>query len=264
MAMQSPPVGIGTFRAYECPSWTGAANCPDRREQDLLAKVLQRQHFETGTAVNMETQGDNPSDRTRHTLLRRVRDVSDQAAWSEFVADYGPRILRWCTRHGLQESDCADVVQDVLTRLVAAMRSFQYDPQKGRFRGWLKTVTTNAIHDFVKHHQRPGAGSGDSAVGRLLNAVEDPETVKDLSHALERQAEIEMFREAESRVRVRVKPTNWEAWFLGVREQMKAGDVAQKLGIQITDVYVARSRINTMISDEVRKLESLDLSHEQE
>jgi RNA polymerase sigma-70 factor (ECF subfamily) len=40
------------------------------------------------------------------TLLDRIRrDPKDQAAWSEFVARYGPRIRRWCHGWGLQEAD---------------------------------------------------------------------------------------------------------------------------------------------------------------
>ena len=35
--------------------------------------------------------------KTSLTLLGRLRrDPKDQAAWSDFIARYGPRILRWC------------------------------------------------------------------------------------------------------------------------------------------------------------------------
>ena len=44
--------------------------------------------------------------KTSPTLLGRLRrDPKDQAAWSEFVARYGPRIRRWCHGWGLQEAD---------------------------------------------------------------------------------------------------------------------------------------------------------------
>ena len=56
--------------------------------------------------------------KTSLTLLDRLRrDPKDQAAWSEFVARYGPRILQWCRGWGLQESDAQDVTQDVLLKL---------------------------------------------------------------------------------------------------------------------------------------------------
>ena len=78
--------------------------------------------------------------KTSLTLLGRLRrDPKDQAAWSEFVARYGPRILQWCRGWGLQESDAQDVTQDVLLMLNGLMARFVYDPS-GSFRGWLKTL----------------------------------------------------------------------------------------------------------------------------
>ena len=78
--------------------------------------------------------------KTSLTLLGRLRrNPKDQAAWSEFVARYGPRNLQWCRGWGLQESDAQDVTQDVLLRLNLLMARFVYDPS-GSFRGWLKTL----------------------------------------------------------------------------------------------------------------------------
>ncbi len=207
----------------------------------------------------MQQDTSHSEHKTRGTLLSRVRDVSDVEAWREFVDDYGPLILKWCEKHGLQEADSADVVQEVLASLVTAMRNFDYNPGRGRFRGWLKTVTQNAVIDFVKSRQRPGQGSGDSAVGRILEACESKDTVDALSRALEQQAEVELLREAEACVKLRVKPVNFDAWRLSIRESMKAPEIAAQLRIDVTDVYVARSRVNKMIREEVARLDSLTL-----
>lgn len=197
--------------------------------------------------------------RTRGTLLSRVRDINDAEAWRDFVADYGPLILKWCAKHGLQESDSADVVQDVLTRLITAMQTFEYNPGRGRFRGWLKTVTQNAIADFVESRQRPGEGSGDSIVGRILEAFEAPDSVAELSRAFEQQAEIELLREAEARVKLRVKPNTWDAWRLSIREEMKAPEIAKLLKLGVADVYVARSRVSKMLKEEIARIDGLTL-----
>jgi hypothetical protein len=48
--------------------------------------------------------------RTSLTLRGRLRrNPKDQAAWSEFVARYGPRILQRCRGWRFQESDAQDV-----------------------------------------------------------------------------------------------------------------------------------------------------------
>lgn len=192
---------------------------------------------------------------TRKTLLARVRDVTDHAAWQEFVQDYGPLILGWCRRRGLQDADCSEVVQDVLLRLVVAMRDFEYNAGRGKFRGWLRTVTQHAVADFARHHSRPGAGSGDSAVGRLLCSIEDHATIDDLADVLQKQAEIEVLREAEARVKLKCKPTHWEVWRFSVREDMQAAEVAEQLGVTVSEVYVQRSRINKLVREEFLRMD---------
>src|SRR5688572_5065954 len=108
---------------------------------------------------------------TRVSLLGRLRrDPTNQEVWGEFVEHYGARIYDWCLRWRLQDADAQDVTQNVLLRLADKMRDFRYDPSRS-FRGWLKTLTHNAWSDFLVARRRPGLGSGDSSVGRLLDNV---------------------------------------------------------------------------------------------
>src|SRR6266550_4020913 len=109
---------------------------------------------------------------TSLSLLARLRQApTDQAAWSEFVNRYGPKIYGWCRRWKLQEADAQDVTQEVVTKLADKMRTFSYDPA-GSFSAWLRTLTHHAWHDFIEHRKRPGAGNGDSEVLELLQGVE--------------------------------------------------------------------------------------------
>src|SRR5262245_59330891 len=104
------------------------------------------------------------STKTSRTLLLRVRDADDREAWEAFVHRYAPRIFYCCRQYRLQESDAADITQEVLIKLVRVMRDFQYDPQRGSFRGWLKTVTANAARDAIAKWRQADRGSGDTAV----------------------------------------------------------------------------------------------------
>lgn len=192
--------------------------------------------------------------RTSSTLLLRLRDLTDEEAWEEFLKRYTPRIFAWCRRYNLQESDASDVTQEVLGKLLRAMRSFQYDPAKGSFRGWLKTVTNNAIRDFVGTLKNPARGSGDTLVQRNLAAIQDPDALAALARAIEAEAEQELLSEAESRVRIRVQAHTWQAYELTARHQMKPADAAEQIGMPVSEVYVARSRVIKMLRQEVEKL----------
>ena len=122
---------------------------------------------------------------TSRTLLLRVREPQDRQAWEEFVNRYAPQIFNWCRRYQLQESDAADVTQDVLVKLVRTMQDFQYDPARGSFRGWLKTVTANAVRDLVGNWKKAGRGSGDTAVLQVLATIEDEKAIEALSAEIE-------------------------------------------------------------------------------
>ncbi|MHC5113908.1 MAG: sigma-70 family RNA polymerase sigma factor [Planctomycetota bacterium] len=90
---------------------------------------------------------------TQPSLLSRVRDPDDHAAWSEFDDRYGELIVRFCRIRGLQQSDAEDIRQVVLMSLSSALRGFQYSPARGRFRSYLGRVVRNAIS---RHFGRPG------------------------------------------------------------------------------------------------------------
>ncbi len=107
-------------------------------------------------------------DPTSATLLGKVGlSPNDQAAWSRFVDLYGSRIRGWCRRWGLQEADTEDVTQDVLLRLAQKLGAFNYDPSRS-FRGWLRTVTQNALADFLAARKHQCTGSGDDGVLKQL------------------------------------------------------------------------------------------------
>ena len=50
---------------------------------------------------------------TRASLLFRLRDPQDHEAWVEFVTLYEPVVYRLLRRHGLQDADAREVMQEL-------------------------------------------------------------------------------------------------------------------------------------------------------
>jgi RNA polymerase sigma-70 factor (ECF subfamily) len=197
----------------------------------------------------MASEGPGP---TSPTLLGRLGRVpADHSAWAEFAERYGRKIYGWCRRWGLQEADAEDVTQDVLLRLARKMRDFRYDPARS-FRAWLKTVTHHAWRDFAGGLNRPGAGSGDSRNLELLQTVEARDA---LVSDLDRECERELLDEALARVRLRVQPHTWQAFHLLAVEGRSGAEAAARLGMKVAAVFVARSKVQKMAREEVRKLD---------
>src|SRR5262245_50625864 len=195
---------------------------------------------------------------TRVSLLIRLAQSGpvDQTAWQEFVDHYGPMIYKWCRRWDLQEADARDVTQQVWLRLAHKMTTFTYDAGRS-FRAWLRTLTHHAWRDFVADQQRPGQGSGDSNVLASLSTLEARE---DLLRRLEEEFDLDVLEEAVGRVRERVEPSTWEAFLLTAVEAVPAVEVARRLNKKVATIYVARSKVQRMLQEEVQRLRGADES----
>lgn len=189
---------------------------------------------------------------TRITLLGRLRATpNDPALWSEFVDWYGRNIHAWCRSWGLQESDAQDVTQEVFLNLSVQIQGFCYDPS-GSFRAWLKTLTRRAWQVYVVRQRKAGRGSGDeSEVDRLAGLA----AKKDLTQRLEEAFDQELLKEASNLVQLRVEPRTWEAFHLLAVEGLSGAEVAEKLKMKVATVFVARSKVQRMLREELARLD---------
>ena len=63
-------------------------------------------------------------------------------------------MLAYVRKKGLTETVAADVVQEVLARLVKALPDFELKRESGRFRTWLWRVTYGALADWGRRQRR--------------------------------------------------------------------------------------------------------------
>jgi RNA polymerase sigma-70 factor (ECF subfamily) len=196
--------------------------------------------------------GANAAESTRITLLHRLnQNPADQLSWAEFVRVYSPAIRGWLIHWGLQEADAQDVAQNVLLRLTAKLPQFKYDPGRS-FRGWLKTLTHHAWHDFVTEAGYRNRGSGDTSILDQLQSVAARE---DLAARVEAEFDRELLEVAMLRVRERVAASTWEAFRLAALEQVAPQEVADKLGVRVSQIYLAKHRVQKLVQEEIKALE---------
>ena len=189
---------------------------------------------------------------TDATLLTRLRqDPSEQAGWDEFVERYGRHIYRWCRQWNLQDADAEDVTQDILVKLTQNLRAFAYDPSRS-FRGWLKTLAHHAWRNFEESRRRARRAADDSQAQELMLTLEARE---DLAQKLEEAFDLELLEAAKVRVRLRVAPHTWEAFRLLALAGLPVAEVAARVHLQVAMVYVAKSKVQKMLREEIGKLE---------
>lgn len=185
---------------------------------------------------------------TRASLLLRMRESQDEQAWQDFVEIYGPLITRLARRYGLQAADASDVSQDVLTRVAKAVQSWDPDPARGSFRGWLTRVTRNLTIEWFRSRQRRPLTNPDS---QQLDLAAAPWT-EDCFDWEQRRA---LFHWAAQKARPLFADNTWQAFCLTAIDQLSPSAAAEQLGISVGAVYIARSRVMARIREIVLRSE---------
>src|SRR6202011_2853180 len=102
----------------------------------LLRRTILRTMCKVATDPRFNVMTDPAQRPTSPSLLLRVRDPADAAAWGTFVDTYGPLVYGHCRGTGLPHEDAEDVTQEVFARVSEAIRAFEYRPEVARFRTW--------------------------------------------------------------------------------------------------------------------------------
>src|SRR5262245_27861137 len=147
---------------------------------------------------------------TRPSLLLRVRDLCDAASWREFVELYAPLVHSYFTRSGVQPADADDITQETLRVVAQNMPRFSYDPARGQFRGWLRTVARTQLAKFFARAGKQRLADGSSGAWREAEAQAD-DTADEQKWEHEYRARL--FAWAAEKVRAEVAPATWEAFW---------------------------------------------------
>lgn len=185
-------------------------------------------------------------DSTSVSLLRRLRQPDQEAAWQRFVDLYAPLVFHWGRNQGLNATDASDLVQEVMAILVSKLPEFEYDPTK-RFRGWLRTVAVNKARDF----QRRQAARPDTGIDETVEAVTVATGVD-----LFEEAEYRKFlvNQALTTMKSEFPEHAWQACWMLVADGQSAAQVAQQLGISENSIYVSKCRIMRRLREELEGL----------
>ena len=192
------------------------------------------------------------SPKTRPSLLVRLRDSRDTEAWNWFVAVYGPLIYSFARKHGLQDADAADLMQESMRVVAGALRSLEYDPKRGSFRAWLFAVARNQLLRFWSRQNRAGRGTGSSSAQQRLEEIQSTSETP----VAEWDEECDRFRFAwaAERVRGQVQSTTWEAFWKTAVDGLSGQEVAAALGMSVAAVYLAKSRVMARLKDLLRQV----------
>lgn len=196
----------------------------------------------------------NPSPpETRASLILRLKDAADVAAWDEVAAIYGPLVFRLAIRQGLQAADADDVVQEVFAAVASTVTKWVEQPQRGRFRSWLLTIARNIAINVLTRRPPGSVGRGGEEAIDTLASLPVPDGQFSSQFDLEYQQEV--YRWAAEQVRESVVRVTWDAFHLTHMEGVSIADAAKQLGISVGNVYIARSRVMSRLRELAKQFE---------
>jgi RNA polymerase sigma-70 factor (ECF subfamily) len=187
---------------------------------------------------------------TRHSLIQRLQDGGDNAAWEEFASIYRPVIVRIALRKQMQFDDAEDLAQQVLLLVLKNINKWKSDPARARFRTWLQTVVRNATMNALSRRPKDQASGGTDSLQQLHQR---PDKADSLWFDLEWQRET--LRWVAQQVRGEFEPATWTAFWDTAIEQLSAQEVAERIGKSVGAVYIARSRVMQRLKQRTAELD---------
>ena len=190
------------------------------------------------------TDSTDPYQTSASMLLRLRADgtLDRQVGWNDFSKMYGSVIAGFARNAGAKPQEVDDILQDVMLGFFKQSRVFEYDPAKGRFRGYLKRITLNAIRDRYRR-KRPSVG--------LPESYDPPAGESELNAAWDREWTEHLLRRALEKVKINIQPKTLEAFErYGVRGEPVAS-VAKDLDMSEASIRHAKMRVLDQMRQEI-------------
>lgn len=194
---------------------------------------------------------------TRPTLLLRVKQ-GDSIGWHEFYDTYKGLIFHaGASGGGIPNNDPDELLQRVMLAVYHDGK-FSYDPVKGKFRAWLKTIVRNTknglLRDVYRERERIGGsdtapeGDDDSSPAHDVpvdpfDTLWDTEWQKHLKH------------QALEQLRLEVEPATYQAFDLAILQERPSSEVARIAGMTVSNVDVCKCRCRKRLRLILRNLE---------
>jgi WD40 repeat protein len=151
-------------------------------------------------------------------LLERLRQPLPDDAWARFVRLYTPLLYYWARRLGCQDSDAADLVQDVFAALTEKLPHFVYDEHRS-FRRWVPAGAAGLLLALGLAAYPYGAAVLRILTnqGQLVIETDDP----DVAVIVQGQGQKITIQDLKTRTTVDLRAGEWQLQLAGGKEGLR-------------------------------------------
>jgi len=194
---------------------------------------------------------------TRSSLLGRMKNEEDQQSWLEFYNTYWKLIYNVARKSGLKDADAQDVVQETVLTVLRKIKEFEYNRDKGSFKGWLKVITRSRIMDHWRKSSRQPEKNTNQGTERetsgLDESLPDPEGFE-LEKIWEQEWLSNIHSIALDRVKQQVSPQQFQIFDCYVLKEWSVEEIKKKLNFSSGQIYMAKHRVGKLFKQELQLL----------
>ena len=185
--------------------------------------------------------------KTRQTLIQRIKNQYDESSWREFIEVYRPYIAAIIRNMNVKEDEIDDHVQSVLIICWQKLPTFEYDPFKGKFRYWLSRISSYTVNNHIRKLARRN---------ELSEKVDIPMSIPP---EIEKMAETEWksfiakmaWENIVSELSDKVKES-----FELIMKGLKPADIGLQLGVEENTIHVYKRRVEKKLFKEIQRLKA--------
>ena len=185
--------------------------------------------------------GEPPQTASTASSLIVAAKAQEPEAWDRLARLYGPMVYGWARSFSLQQSDAADVVQEVFASVKTGLARFEHRKPKDRFRAWLYTITRNQVRAGVRRRDHGPQALGGTAAQQAIQQI--PDSLDEYSASSSRDGEVGFLHRAMEIIRAEFESPVWSAFLAFTLHDRTAADVGDELGMSADAVRQAKCRV---------------------
>ena len=189
----------------------------------------------------------NDINKTRQTLLEKLRNKYDEKSWNEFVKTYKSYICIIIKRMGINEADTEDLSQQVMLKLWKKIPEFEYRRDK-RFRHYIATTTRNTVHDFIRKSCSEKARIDSSSI-----SSDKVSSLPDIDCLIKEEWESFIANLALDNIRKNFEISSIDL-FLQILDGKTPQALASELDLKVNSVQRTFKRIKDKLKEEISRL----------
>lgn len=204
-------------------------------------------------------KADAPLLETRSSLINRLKATINGESWEVFFDTYGNLIFNVARRAGLSEADAQDIVQETIVKVHKSLDRFQYDRNRGSFKGWLHSVTRSRLAEHFKKQQKrlPLNQPFNDTTDEPTADISDPKGLE-LERIWDEEWHKNLIDSSLTRIKRIVSPKQFQIFKCYCIDEWTVTEICKALNVNSAQVYMAKQRVGKLFKQELELVRSKD------